>query len=706
MQEPSSGGMVKELHTDLVRKFRKHGPTIEKYWHSFDKQQRTKCIRAGDIDGQVLKHSMDRSLGNVYKFIPEWNLRDLTEPDSDHLMELFRYRTENDLMEQYLGTSTTLGDLQFIEKMIRTKNLHMTEPFKNCWSFFLSVDEYGNSYKANDPSAMSGFEKAMQMKYIIPQETGELVLIRQTHTLQNLNIIIEDILEEGSKTRKPQQAKKKPADGTTAAFSKLKIQDAPTQLTLSDLVASARDQKTLLEGYLALVSSEPVVLAHDVNHWFFSRPELVADELGRRLPQYTDRYISGAVLDAVHNAVSGAAIWAYIEQLLLRLESPGSDKSYRSLILQEITNICNFEFTRAQSLLKRHVAKNSNLFKRISNTFDKAGNARLTMKAKPDSFTRSDPQLHYILRLCHAGTNAAQAVEWAQKLGALHHTHPTEREKLSEGEFESLCNLAAIVGFIQDMNTAITVPSVSRKKRQLFISQHQELEGELNQLKKDLDLGDFAIPIGNLLEPGMAEGALKALDTFIIEKTGTKIGFLYQDLINDCLSSLQSQNDEAKAEAGNKDKEWTPLPATAPEPRQKLVEQRKMKEKTRPSNSSTYEISPAVKAPISKEAPSPAQKFKVSSATADVFTAIFRKSESRRSVSWAAFEGAMADLGFSVIPKYGSVFTFLPPETMAIRKPFTVHRPHKSQIEGYLSLIIAQRLNRSYGWNEETFEVA
>jgi hypothetical protein len=36
----------------------------------------------------------------------------------------------------------------------------------------------------------------------------------------------------------------------------------------------------------------------------------------------------------------------------------------------------------------------------------------------------------------------------------------------------------------------------------------------------------------------MAEGALNALDQFIIDKIGTKMGFLYQDLIEDYILDI------------------------------------------------------------------------------------------------------------------------------------------------------------------------
>ncbi|KAK3938103.1 hypothetical protein QBC46DRAFT_451435 [Diplogelasinospora grovesii] len=126
------------------------------------------------------------------------------------------------------------------------------------------------------------------------------------------------------------------------------------------------------------------------------------------------------------------------------------------------------------------------------------------------------------------------------------------------------------------------------------------------------------------------------------------------------------------------------LPVSILQPTEKRLEQRRQKEKTRPSHSSTYEIASRAETPGAEEpAPSP-QTFK-----------------SRGSVSWAAFEAALVDLGFSVLPKFGSIYTFLPPDTMAV-KSFTVHRPHKSRIEGYMILVFARRLKRVYGWGEQT----
>ncbi|KAK2022527.1 hypothetical protein LX32DRAFT_710102 [Colletotrichum zoysiae] len=279
----------------------------------------------------------------------------------------------------------------------------------------------------------------------------------------------------------------------------------------------------------------------------------------------SDKYIGAAVFDALHNVVKEAAGWDYIHQLLARLETILESNAHRTILLQEISNICQLAYSSAQGLFKRHIQSSTGVkwYKRVSNAYDNAGNARVTLKGNPGDLTRSDPQLHYALRLCYPDTTASKAVEWLKKLTDVRENHPSEREKLSEGGFESLCNLAITVGFFQDLSRTLKLPFPSRKKGVFFGSRTQELEAELNKFKTDLDVGDFAAPMGMLLEPGMAEGALEALDRFIVDRAGASLGFLYQDLVDECFHDLQSQyiHYKAKVEAGQK--EWTPLPVPA-----------------------------------------------------------------------------------------------------------------------------------------------
>ncbi|RVX73553.1 hypothetical protein B0A52_02441 [Exophiala mesophila] len=708
MGDPSSADMVKELHRDLVGKYNKHAAAVQQYWRSFDRNQRTQCIKAGAAEGVVLKDPLDRSMGNVYKILPEINLRDITNPESDFLLDLLKHRATSTLLYQYMtGLNDGPGDHAFIKQMMDTRNLHLVNPDKNGLTLFMEEDRYGETFTiTGDVSQVrAGLAPAINANRCVSQELGELILQRQLYMLQTLNIVIEDILDMGSKTRDRKKPSKKSDKVATATLSKLRIQEPAKSLSLPDLIDSAADQKATLEEYLSLLSTEPVVLTHAVNLYFFSRPELLPDEKGRVLPVHTDKYISGMVLEAVYNAIKAAAIWNYIHRLLVLLASQAAaDKICRGVVLQEISNVCHLEYSRARALFKRNVQTASGVkwSKRISNVYDKAGNAKVTMNADLELLTRTDPQLHYMLRLCQPEVNVLRAADWLKKLSDLHEAHPSERVKLEEREADSLGDLAIITSFIQDLSRATSLPSLAHKKNQMFITRSQELDAEISTLKSKIDLRDLVVPIDNLLEPEVASKSLIFLDQFVVQNAGTKMGFLYQDLIEDCFVEIERQFQLVKIQ--KESAEVAPISSPVPDPQEKRVEQRKQKEKTRPSHSSVFEIVAPSDEEESLEQEQPII-IKVRASTADVFSKLFAKAESRGSVSWVAFASAMTDLGFSVQPKAGSVYTFFPPESMHASKSLTLHRPHKSEIEGHRAIAYAKRLRRVYGWNEKTFEV-
>jgi hypothetical protein len=249
------------------------------------------------------------------------------------------------------------------------------------------------------------------------------------------------------------------------------------------------------------------------------------------------------------------------------------------------------------------------------------------------------------------------------------------------------------------------LPAISHKKGQSFVSGYSTLENELRQLKTGVDLGDFAIPIDNLLEPGMAAGALTILDEYFLEKTGTKLGFLYQDLVDDCVFNIHEQYEQQKAKTGKAKAKYI-LP-TAPEAPESRLQQRRQKEKTRPAQLCIYEITPPLDTADASDEQLPAQHqqtFEVKASSFAVFSSLLsRSSVARGSVKWDAFVAAMTDLGFSVVPKNGSIYTFVPLDKMAVQRNLTLHRTHQSCIEGSRLLFYSRRLKRVYGWDDSTF---
>lgn len=474
-------------------------------------------------------------------------------------------------------------------------------------------------------------------------------------------------------------------------------------MTLSDISANANEQQSSLEDFLDLMLTDPPVLAHVVNTRFFSQPELVADERGRRLQVHTDRHISPVLYGTMQDAIRGISICSYINLLLQHLQNPALDKAYRVIVQQELSNAYHIEYARSQSNFKRFVQMNSGKkwFKRISNAQDKFGAARVTIKGNIEDLFGVDTQLYYILRLCQPETNPTKAIEWLSKLNDLHRAHPDEQEKLAQTETDALGDLVVIVAFIQDVTSLLSLPPFSRKLGQTLADKLQELDVLVGGLQAGVDLHDFVIPIDHLLENGMATGALTALDEYVRTTLGVNMRVAYQNMVSECAAELTERHQRLKKEMDQNVAKPPPFSFSATEPTTLLPQPQNVKQKTRGEPA----ISPAdtsIAAPADDYPQSPI--IQVNSAVARVFRTIFRKSEARGSVSWDAFEAAMASLGFAVIPKFGSVVTFLPPETMSAKRSLTIHRPHKSEMEGYKLLLIAKRLSRVYGWRDGTFQ--
>ena len=178
-------------------------------------------MRDGAANGEVLKHPLDRSMGNVYKVMPEWNLRDITEPGSDNLLDILKFRATTSLVDQYCsGLNDGPGDYAFIKEMMDTRGLRHVNSFKNCYTLFYDEHKYGESIQIvrEVSQALAGLQTVIQRNLCIPRDVGKLILQRQLYLLQGLNIIIENILELGSQNRDRKKVTKKPERDATAAL--------------------------------------------------------------------------------------------------------------------------------------------------------------------------------------------------------------------------------------------------------------------------------------------------------------------------------------------------------------------------------------------------------------------------------------------------------------------------------------------------------
>ncbi|GAB7328234.1 hypothetical protein MBLNU13_g00252t1 [Cladosporium sp. NU13] len=306
MSRPDGPLDVQELYHDLGRKHRNVGTKVDAIWRNFTPQQRAKAMKGSTGDGKVLNNSRDRKLGVLYKYIPEYNLQDMTSKP-EHFLNIFKFRASTPLYHQlYEGASEGLADREVMEK----PGMHYRGVSREEKTIFLEGEHYGKSFM---PGLASGgsfpglpFEQAKFI--IIPRAIGELILIRQQYLFQFLNHLVEEILDLGSETRNKTAPEKHVNEALTTAVLNLKIQPQSMNSSLPEVRIQASDAKAALEDYLHLLRTEPFVLNHAVNTLYWSRAELVPDDRGRILPRFTDNYLSAAFFDSVTTSVKAIAI--------------------------------------------------------------------------------------------------------------------------------------------------------------------------------------------------------------------------------------------------------------------------------------------------------------------------------------------------------------------------------------------------------------
>ncbi|UPK98763.1 hypothetical protein LCI18_009698 [Fusarium solani-melongenae] len=222
---------LRDLHQDPVRKYKVYGARVGEIWRSLLKSQRQQCMEAGAADGEVLKHPLDISPGAVYKFIPEWNLLEISGPGSDVFLKLFKYRATTTLVQQYCAFNGGLGDYHHIANVMEKTYLRHVDAFEDCYTFFID-EKYG-------------------------------VSIKLSHEKEKSLALFEPVIRVNACKKDQQKSfKNDKGDGLVCAFSSLSVRDATGKIELRDLVACARDRTSALEERVVLFRTESTILAY------------------------------------------------------------------------------------------------------------------------------------------------------------------------------------------------------------------------------------------------------------------------------------------------------------------------------------------------------------------------------------------------------------------------------------------------------------
>lgn len=540
---------LKSKHVELQQKWVTHSEKVEELWRFLRPIQRDMLFRAGLKQGKVLKDPKDRSIFQSYALYPEMNVRDITL-SPEHFLDHFEFRATSGLKHQHrIGLKGAKGDHQVIAESMVLDGLRSKRDFRDGLMFFLDEDKYGDIYKAKDEedykSVFDNLVSKVAAGVVVPRGVGELILERQCYLIQHLCVLVDNTLKLGAIIDEGVKESMTPKEEARLALSAYPDDEKPHPICVQDLITVSVDRKLSLEAYWDLCRSSPAFLANAVNLWYSTRPGLVPDEKGRRMPLTSDEYLSRAVFEVIHSSVIGIAIWDIISALLQNFVDP-SDDAEQDIISQEISNICHYEYNRVRKDFKRFVqiGSGSKYFRRLSKVFDN-GAPRVVLKPIPDRLIKEDPQLHYILRLCQLETGAAQAVQWNNMLAYLHHNQPLEQDKLEEWEFDALGEVSLTINLVNTVIASLDLPSNSPKKGLTYISKLNELITRLDPLKAHTNLRRLPISLDDLKNPDTAKEALRIVDRFSEYYAGGSMVTLYQNLNKEFLEDLEVQLQEA-----------------------------------------------------------------------------------------------------------------------------------------------------------------
>ncbi|KAL7953088.1 hypothetical protein V8C34DRAFT_321657 [Trichoderma compactum] len=693
-QFPIDGEFLQDAHSEFVRLYNEYDCQIRAMWHKLDKNERARLFLGHFTNRNVHRHGGDDLQKQTAAMFPELNLNNVST-SAGHLLKHFEHRANMSLFEQcWAGLDGALGDGPFITEKVNQKQLIPDE--KPNYYIIISEDCYGDVIRLDK-------EKEEALESMMAMTEGDFC-VPQFLSLVDFRCLILALLEKTPRSWWTKAQWEKLKQERPAAAERIKTPEklaeklsttgkAPEKMSLAQILFNVQRQRGYLEDYLAILRDEPSVLVYNVNSWLLSRPELVTDDQGRHLPLETNKHISCAIFEAIRGWVQKFAIWSYIYNLLEMLDNADTKPDYKRVILQEISNVCHFEYNRAQAHFIRHVQTGigARCFRRVANAYDDAGNPKVFMKIKPQELSQGDYLLQHMLRLCQSQTSASQAAQWIDKLDELHNSKPSDWKPLQQREMDALCELMAIVLVIQQFSISLSVPSLSRKTGQTFLEGSRELNSGLNDIRKEIDLQEFSVPITKLLEPGMANRALAQLDDFVVRNMGSKMDFLYHYAVQECLVYHRTQSQ--KTEDAPEEIEQSKFPFTIAYFIAEGVDLKKYEENRSPVQTSTSENEQAA------NKPNEAQLWQLyaSPAAKRVFSTLFKEPTAGTSITWAAFESAMVATGFSVKIGYCAHYTFVPPGNMPVKTTLLVVRPLNSKIEGHLISTLARRLKKAYG---------
>ncbi|WQF76586.1 hypothetical protein CDEST_01600 [Colletotrichum destructivum] len=326
----------------------------------------------------------------------------------------------------------------------------------------------------------------------------------------------------------------------------------PAEPTLADFLAGAIHQDFMATVYRHDLRADGRSFCSDVLNWWLSMPGLLADEHGQvlisRTSPVTMEQLSLCVFETAHTLDRDIMSWNSIRTilfLLMRLGNGKKEAKKRACLLQELANICHQHYVDLQAVFRRHVQAGvaRKYHKRLADRYDEFGTPLVVLTNHPGDFSRSNPLMYCVLRLCQPDTSPVDSMECTSQIRHIFNISPEKIPFVGSGESAALFDLAIFCGFVRDLQHYIRLPPVSTTECREFIDKTVATCESLNKIKAEFKTFDYVetifqrakIPSQDFsVELAADRRVVEALDEFVRAKMGFSMSKLYEKAAVHC----------------------------------------------------------------------------------------------------------------------------------------------------------------------------
>ncbi|KAI0142678.1 hypothetical protein GGR57DRAFT_519783 [Xylariaceae sp. FL1272] len=345
----------------------------------------------------------------------------------------------------------------------------------------------------------------------------------------------------------------KEEDGRTTSV------DAEHVLAKPNGSSSGLKRSETLKDRLASSLTHAASFKHTVDAWFWSRAKVIEDDTGRK-QQVTDSDPDKvqAMMKAMEYATQSSTTWIYLLSTLMDYKE-AKTAAKRVALLQELANVCQYEYRSKQLWLERHVSVSplgQAWYRRVGTRANGDGHVKLN---KGVTLPKDDSQSSRLLRLCQFNVKVEQAAELLHNLEGVKTTPPTDAPQGYECDDSirsALEDLSAIVGFTLDLRSALPMPSPQVKKAEGFIEYMRAVESTLDSIMGEFDFAAFGINISNMCEPTQFRQTINAVYNFYETKLRHDLVLWHIGVLTHCsmvqnLEASGERNDQVSHEEVN-----------------------------------------------------------------------------------------------------------------------------------------------------------